>query len=365
MKSDSEYMSQAIKLAENGMHTCHPNPRVGCVIVNNDEVVGEGWHEKAGGPHAEIVALKQAKKQAQGATVYITLEPCCHKGKTGPCTEALIKAGVSKVIVAMEDPNPDVAGRGLKMLRDAGIETEKGVLEADARALNPGFIMRMENRRPFIRCKLAMSMDGRTAMASGESKWITGEEARHDVQHLRARSSAIITGIGTILSDDPSMTVRLDKLVENKEFEQPLRVILDPRLSTPPIARILEQDGRTLVVTTSDEPEVVSDLTKAGAEIILQEGEKDTIDLHDLMRYLADEEINEVLLETGATLSGAMLQAELIDELIIYMAPHLMGSKARGLFNLSGLEAMDQRVSLNIKDIRAIGSDWRITATLA
>ncbi len=365
MKSDSEYMAQALKLAEKGMFTCHPNPRVGCVIVVDGEVVGEGWHEKAGGPHAEIMALRNAKKQATGAVVYITMEPCCHKGKTGPCTEALIKAGVSKVIMAMQDPNPEVAGKGVDDLRGAGIEVETGLLEADARALNPGFIMRMLKGRPYIRSKLAMSLDGRTAMASGESKWITGEEARRDVQFLRARSSAIVTGIGTILSDDPSMTVRINSLVENKNFTQPLRVILDPRLSTPPHARIIKQPGDTLIVTTSEEPEVVTDLANAGAEILYQEaGSQDTIDLHKLMSYLAEEEVNEVLLETGATLSGAMLQAGLIDEVIIYMAPHLMGNKARGLFNLTGIESMDQRIALDIQDIRAIGKDWCITAKI-
>lgn len=364
MKSDSEYMVQALQLAEKGMFTCHPNPRVGCIIVANDEVVGEGWHAKTGGPHAEIVALKNAEKRAQGATVYVTLEPCCHKGKTGPCTKALISAGVSRVVIAMQDPNPEVAGQGIHELREAGIEVETGILEAEARALNPGFIMRMSKGRPYIRSKLAMSLDGRTAMASGESKWITGEEARRDVQLLRARSSAIVTGIGTILTDDPSMTVRVNTLVENKQFEQPLRVILDPRLSTPPIARILEQPGKTLIVTASEEPEVVADLTKAGAEILYQEGRQDTIDLHQLMKYLAGEEVNEVLLETGATLGGAMLQAGLIDEFIIYMAPHLMGNNARGLFNLTGITSMDQRISLDIQDVRAIGKDWRITAKI-
>ncbi len=364
MKSDSEYMAQALTLAEKGVYTCHPNPRVGCVIVANGEVVGEGWHEKTGGAHAEIMALKQANEKSSAAVVYVTLEPCCHKGKTGPCTQALIKAGVAKVIIAMQDPNPEVAGQGVNELREAGIEVETGLLEADSRALNPGFIMRMLKGRPYIRSKLAMSLDGRTAMASGESQWITGEEARRDVQFLRARSSAIITGIGTVLSDDPSLTVRINTVIDNTLFAQPLRVILDPHLSTPPHARILEQAGKTLIVTTSDEPEVVTDLANAGAELLFQEGSQDTIDLHKLMKYLADEEVNEVLLETGATLSGAMLQAGLIDEMVIYMAPHLMGNNARGLFNLSGIEAMDQRISLDIQDIRAIGKDWRITVKI-
>ncbi len=364
MNNDIKYMAQALKLAEQGLTTCHPNPRVGCVIVSEGEVVGEGWHEKAGGPHAEIVALKQAKKKAANSTVYVTLEPCCFKGKTGPCTQALIKAGVSKVVIAAIDPNPKVSGKGVEALKAAGLEVVQGVLTADAEALNPGFNLRMKEGRPFIRAKLAMSLDGRTAMASGESKWITGESARADVHRFRARSGAIISGIGTVLADDPSLTVRLEGVSDQKNFNQPLRVILDPRLSTPPFAKVLSKSDKALLVTANQDPDIVADLSDAGAEILYQPGQQDSIDLPALMTYLAELEINEVLLETGATLSGAMLQAGLIDELIIYMAPHLMGNNARGLFNLPGIDAMDDRIKLDIKDIRAFGDDWRITATV-
>jgi diaminohydroxyphosphoribosylaminopyrimidine deaminase/5-amino-6-(5-phosphoribosylamino)uracil reductase len=364
MADHNQYMTQALRLAEKGMYTCHPNPRVGCVIVKDGEVVGEGWHEKAGGPHAEIVALKQAKKNARDATLYVTLEPCCHKGKTGPCTEAIIKAGVRCVVIAMHDPNPEVSGKGVDQLKHAGIEVIEGVLDEQAAALNPGFIMRMSHGRPFVRCKLAMSMDGRTAMASGESQWITGPEAREDVHRLRARSSAIISGIATILKDDPSLTVRLDELKDNKNFTQPRRVILDPRLSTPPFARVLKQDGETMIVTGSQEPEIVDALVEEGAEILYRPTDQDTIDLTAVMGYLAEIEANEVLMETGATLSGAMLRAGLIDELIVYMAPHLMGNRARGLFDLPQIESMEQRIPVKIHDIRAFGDDWRITATI-
>ncbi len=362
--TEQELMAQALRLARKGEYTCRPNPRVGCVIVNAGEVVGQGWHRRAGQAHAEIIALQDAGERARGATVYVTLEPCCHHGRTGPCTRALIDAGVERVVIAMQDPNPQVAGKGIRALQRAGIETEVGLLESQARALNPGFIMRMQENRPYVRCKLAMSLDGRTAMASGQSRWITGPEARQDVQRLRARSCAILTGIGTVLADDPSMTVRLESLQQETDFSQPLRVILDPHLSTPPDARILAQPGRTVIVSNTEEAEIVDKLTAAGAEIIYHPEGGQMIDLVELMRYLAERQINEVLLETGATLSGAMLQAGLIDELIVYMAPHLMGNQARGLFNLPALELMEQRIGLNISDMRAVGRDWRITATI-
>lgn len=364
MKTDAEYMALAIQLARKGLYTCHPNPRVGCVIVNNGDIVGQGWHEKAGAAHAEVAALRQAKKLAQDATVYVSLEPCCHQGRTAACTEALIKAGVKRVVVGAIDPNPDVKGQGVAALKSAGIEVIQGVLEDDARELNPGFNSRMQKGRPFVRCKLAMSLDGKTAMASGESKWITGEQSRADVHRLRARSSAIISGIGTILADDPNLTVRLDEITQQKHFQQPLRVILDPRLSTPPFAKALSVDNPALIVTVSEDPEIAIELGKAGAEIIFQPGGRDSIDLTALMDFLAEQEMNEVLVETGATLSGAILQAGLIDELVIYMAPHLMGNQARGLFNLNNRELMSDRIDLTITDMRAFGDDWRITATV-
>lgn len=355
-------MSRALQLAERGLYTTDPNPRVGCVLVKDGTVVGEGWHAVAGGPHAEIEALRQAGGNARGATAYVTLEPCCHHGKTPPCSDALIQAGVARVVAAMEDPNPRVAGQGLEQLKRAGMEVASGLLQLQAEALNPGFIQRMRSGRPFIRSKLAMSVDGRTAMASGESKWITGEAARRDVQRLRARSSAIMSGIGTVLADDPSLTVRNES--GELAARQPLRVILDPHLSTPETARFLSQPGKSLIVTATEEPEIQERLERAGAEVVYLPHGIDAIDLHALVRLLAEREINEVLLETGAILSGAVLHAGIIDELVIYMAPKLMGNGARGLFHTPGLDKLADALSLDIRDIRAIGQDWKITARI-
>ena len=359
---DAAYMARALRLAERGLLTTAPNPRVGCVLVKDDTVVGEGWHEFTGGPHAEINALQQAGSRAAGTTAYVTLEPCCHHGRTPPCTEALLAAGVTRVVAAMEDPNPQVAGMGLGALRDAGIDTAAGLLAAAAERLNAGFVMRMRQGRPWVRCKLAMSLDGRTAMASGESRWITGAAARSDVQQLRARSDAIMTGIGTVLADDPSLTVRLDELDDG--FHQPLRVILDSRLRTPPDAKLLDLPGETLIVTGADEADNEARLTRSGISVVtlpLQDGQ---LDLPAVLQYLGTLQVNEVHLEAGATLCGALLQAGLLDELVIYMAPHLLGDAARGLFTLPGLEQMAQRIKLSINDIRAVGDDWRISATV-
>lgn len=356
--TDCRYMARALHLAVRGLYSTDPNPRVGCVLVRDGEIVGEGWHERAGASHAEIHALMQAGDRARGATAYVTLEPCCHHGRTPPCTDALIKAGVARVVVAMIDPNPKVAGAGLAQLVAAGIHTASGVLQAQAETLNPGFMMRMRHRRPWLRCKLAMSLDGRTAMASGESKWITADAARHDVQHLRARSSAILTGIGTVLADDPALTVRLSDTV----LRQPLRVVVDSQLRIPPQARLLRAPGHTWIVTTVQDGARHDALVSDTVTVVAQSTQQRVVDLPALMRMLAEHQINEVLLEAGPTLSGAMLQAGLIDEVIIYMAPHLMGDAARGLFHLPGLQQMDQRIGLDIQDIRAVGQDWRITA---
>ena len=357
--ADNGYMSRALQLARKGLYTTDPNPRVGCVIVKDGEIVGEGWHERAGEPHAEVHALHAAGDKAVGATVYVTLEPCCHHGKTPPCSEALIKAHVGRVVVAMQDPHSRVAGKGLQQLRDAGIEVEVGVLESQAQALNPGFIRRMQTGRPYVRNKLAMSLDGRTAMASGESKWITSAAAREDVQRLRARSSAIVTGVGTVLADDPSMTVRLEGIER-----QPVRVVVDTHLSMPVTARMLQQPGRTLVMTCSDDEAAREALEQAGAEVIVLPFCSDTVDMQAVLDALGEMEINEVLVESGATLSGAMLQAGLIDELVIYMAPIVMGDGARGLFRLPELQTMEQKINLDITDMRAVGIDWRITASV-
>jgi len=360
-------MARAIQLARLGLYTTDPNPRVGCVLVREGQVVGEGFHRRAGEPHAERNALAQAGDLARGATAYVSLEPCCHYGRTPPCTQGLEEAGVSRVVAAMLDPNPLVAGQGLARLRQAGIEAVHGLLEAQARELNPGFIKRMAQGLPYVRCKLAMSLDGRTAMASGESKWITSEAARRDVQRLRARSSAILTGLGTVLADDPSMNVRiapkaLSPAVEAIGARQPVRVVLDPELDMSADARMLDLPGETLVLCTDAAAHRADALESAGARVVTLPGQNGHVDLETALRYLAREEINEVLLEAGATLAGAALAGGLIDELIVYLAPHIMGHGARGLFHLPGLERMQDRIELEITDVRAVGQDWRITA---
>jgi len=356
--ADLRYMARALQLARRGLYTADPNPRVGCVLVRDDRVVGEGWHERTGEAHAEINALQTAGSEVKGATAYVTLEPCSHHGRTPPCADALIEAGIMRVVAAMEDPNPQVAGDGLRRLREAAIDASAGLMAIEAEALNPGFIKRMRSGRPWVRSKLAMSLDGRTAMASGESKWITDELARADVHRLRARSSAIVSGIGTVLADDPALTAR----IEGADILQPLRVVLDPYLSTPPSARILQQSGGALIVCAEEEPAIREALEAAGAEVICLPGREGTIDLPTLMDRLGDRQINEVLIETGAVLSGALLRDNLIDEFVVYMAPHLMGDQARGLFHLPGLGTMKERIELEITDIRAVGRDWRITA---
>ncbi len=354
---DHKFMSRALHLAKKGLYTTAPNPNVGCVLVKAGEVVGEGWHEKAGEAHAEINALKQAGVKAEGATAYVTLEPCCHEGKTPPCTDALIQAKVTRVVAAMVDPHSKVAGKGLDQLQQAGILVEQGLMEEQAKELNSGFIKRMQKRLPYVRCKLAMSLDGRTAMASGESKWITSAAAREDVQRLRARSDAILTGVGAVLADDPSMTVRLDDI-----DRQPLRVVVDTNLSMPTTAKILKEKGKTILMTCSSDEYVAQALKDAGADIHMMPYCNSSVDLKSVLQQLSDMHINDVLLETGATLSGAMLQAGLIDELIIYMAPVLMGNDARGLFALPGLESMQDKIELDITDYRLVGQDIRITA---
>jgi len=352
-------MAHVLQLAEKGLYTTDPNPRVGCVIVKDGKIIGEGWHERAGKAHAEVHALKAAGNQAQGATAYVSLEPCCHHGRTPPCSEALIKAKLARVVIAMQDPHTRVDGGGIAQLREAGIQVDTGLLQAQAMALNPGFIKRMQRGRPFVRCKLGMSLDGRTAMASGESKWITSAAAREDVQRLRARSSAIVTGVGTVLADDPSMTVRLDGLER-----QPLRVVVDTNLSMPETAKMLSLPGRTLVMTCSDDDAARQRLQQAGAEVVVMPYCSNSVSIEAVLDSLAEMEINEVLLETGATLSGAMLQQGLIDELVIYMAPVLMGDSARGLFHLPGMESMADKIQLEFTDVRAVGKNWRITARL-
>ena len=357
---DVRHMAYALQLAKRGLYTTDPNPRVGCVIVRDGRVVGEGWHVRAGEPHAEVHALAAAGPQARGATAYVSLEPCCHHGRTPPCSEALVKAGITRVVAAMPDPNPRVASQGIADLEKAGIRVDIGLLQAESERLNPGFISRMTRGRPYLRVKLAASLDGRTALANGESKWITGEAARADVQRLRARSSAILTGIGTVLADDPSLTVR-DLDIDR----QPLRVVVDPRLRMRPAARMLTLPGATLVVTSERCVNDAAALRTAGAEVFGLPVTSERMNLKLLLEYLATREVNEVLVEAGATLSGELLHDGLVDEVVLYLAPHLLGSSARGLFNIPGLESMAGRIDLDIQDVRAVGKDWRITARVA
>ncbi len=359
-------MQHAIRLAKKGRYSTEPNPRVGCVIVKDGQMVGEGWHKRAGEAHAEINALEQAGSNASGATVFVTLEPCGLTGNTPPCTDALIKAGVGKVIAAMQDPNPLVAGKGLKKCQDAGIEVESGLLERQARELNPGFIKRMETGRPFVRVKLAMSLAGRTAMASGESKWISSDASRDDVQRLRAESSAVLTGIGTVLADDPSMNVRLSAAeLGVEEIKQPKRIVLDSQLRMPATAKIINREGAKegssggeCVVYTTVNVDNKNNYPYIIENNVTLDGK---IDLQLLMKNLAADEINLLHVEAGSVLCGALLKNGLVDEIIIYMAPHIMGDDAKGLFHLPGLEKMEDKIAMQLKDVRSIGNDIRIT----
>lgn len=361
LSSDHIYMARAIQLAEKGLYSTQPNPRVGCVIVANNQVVGEGYHQKAGEPHAEIHALEMAAEKASGATAYVSLEPCSHQGKTPPCADALIDAGVKRVVCAMQDPNPLVSGQGLEKLKQAGIETTSGMLEAEAQAVNPGFIKRMKTGLPFVRVKLAMSLDGRTAMASGESKWITGAAARADVQKLRARSSVVLTGSGTVLADNPSMNVRVSAADLGVDVEpcQPLRAVIDSQLKVKSDSKIFQQSGEAVVYTCKKISAAKGFQTQ---QIVTVNEGSAKVDLLAVLQSLADQQANEVHVEAGSELCGALLEQQLVDEIVVYMAPHIMGDSAKGLFHLPELQAMQQRINLQIKDIRAIGKDWRITA---
>lgn len=347
-------MNRAIQLARKGLYTTHPNPRVGCVLVKNDRIIGEGFHYKAGEGHAEVNALDQAGDSAIGSTCYVTLEPCCHHGKTPPCTDVLIRAGVSEVIVAMEDPNPRVSGQGIARLEKAGIKITPGICREQAEGLNPGFIKRMKTGLPFVRLKIGASLDGRTAMASGESQWITGEASRKDVQKWRAMSDAIVTGIGTVLSDNPSLTVREPDY--DTGGRQPLRVILDSELRFPEHAIMPNLPGETLIITTQK--------TARSGTVTIDAANNGRCDLEKAMRYLADQEINEVLIEAGPILSGAMIQAGLVDDLILYMAPKLLGAEARPLMHLAGLEKLADCIQLEIKSLKRVSEDIRIVARI-
>lgn len=355
---DQAFMQRALLLAAQGLFTTTPNPRVGCVIVKDDQIVGEGWHARAGEPHAEVHALRAAGERARGATAYVTLEPCSHYGRTPPCADALIAAGVARVVAAMQDPNPQVAGNGLRRLKEAGIQVESGLLEGAAQELNIGFISRMTRGRPWLRIKTGCSLDGRTALMDGQSQWITSPESRADVQKLRARSCAILTGIGTLLADDPQLTVR-----EVDIGRQPLRVVVDSRLRTPPAAKILQTPG-VLIVGAVDQPAQRSALEMAGAEVICLSDSYGRVDLAALLAELGRRGCNEVMVESGAVLSGALAQAGLVDEWVIYQAPVLIGDPARGVANL-GLAVLTDKLCPVRVEKEAIGPDlkWMLRFT--
>lgn len=349
---DHQMMQRALRLAAKGMFTTKPNPMVGCVITVGEEIVGEGLHERAGEPHAEAHALTHAGDRAKGATVYVTLEPCAHFGRTPPCAQALIDAGVSRVVIAALDPFAQVDGKGAQMLRDAGITVESGLMEAEARTLNRGYYSRLERGRPFVTLKLGASLDGRTALASGESKWITGDAARQDSQRIRARVGAIITGAGTVLLDDPNMTVRI-----KEDFVPPLRVVLDPGLATITRGRIREGSAPTLYIHAPD-TKVPRDID---AELAVAPVKNTRFDLLSVLHMMAARNINEVLVETGATLAGAFMAAQLVDELIIYQAPILLGDDARPLFDSMHVNSMETKFVLKRTDVRMVGDDLKLT----
>ena len=359
--ADHTYMSLALRLAEQGLYTTQPNPRVGCVIVKSNQIIGQGAHLRAGEPHAEVFALRQAGSNAKDADAYVTLEPCNHHGRTPPCVDALIAAGVKRVVVAMQDPNPLVAGNGIKRLQENGIIVEVGLMEQQAQTLNIGFIARMTKEMPYVRCKVAASLDGRTALNNGKSQWITAEPARLDVQHWRAQSCAIITGIGTVLADNPSMTVRLPHATR-----QPLRVIVDSQLQTPADCKMLDANllaaSPVLITYANDVHLKAPSLVAAGAELMHLPNANGKVDLQTLLSNLAQRGINEVLIEAGQGLNGAFLQENLVDELILYYAPKLMGADAKAMFAIPELENMQQVTDLQILDVRQIGADIRLRA---
>jgi len=356
---DHGMMARALQLAERGLWTASPNPRVGCVLVRDGEIVGEGWHEKAGEPHAEVHALRAAGERARGVTAYVTLEPCSHHGRTPPCAAALIAAGVSRVVAAMGDPNPLVAGQGLAMLRAAGIATACGLLENEARELNIGFVARMTRGRPWLRLKAAASLDGKTALNNGVSQWITGPAARRDGQRWRARACAVLTGIGTVRDDDPQLNVR-----EVATTRQPLRVVVDSQLQTPLTARIL-QGNPVLVAAAVDDEKRANSLRAAGAEVAVLPNSHGKVDLKNLLEELGCRGINEVHAEAGFRLNGSLLRAGLVDELLLYLAPCLIGHEASGLFNLPELTTLEGKQRLAIRDLRQVGADIRVLARLA
>lgn len=356
--ADYEYMARALQLAQRGLYTTTPNPRVGCVIVRDGAVVGEGWHERAGAPHAEINALAATGGRARGATAYVTLEPCHHHGRTPPCDEALIAAGVARVVVAMRDPDPRTAGLGMARIIQAGVTATTGVLENEAREINIGFVSRLTRGRPWVRMKIAASLDGKTALANGESQWITGEAARSDGHHWRARACAILTGIGTVRDDDPQLTVRA---VDTPR--QPRRVVVDSRLETPLTARILAGGGVLIACAVEDKTKI-GQLQDQGAEVIVLPDTAGKVELPALMQELGRREINELHVEAGFKLNGSLINAGCVDELLLYFAPCLLGERSRGMADLPELADLGGRRGLTIGETSMVGSDLRILARL-
>jgi diaminohydroxyphosphoribosylaminopyrimidine deaminase/5-amino-6-(5-phosphoribosylamino)uracil reductase len=355
-QTDHRFMDQALQLARRGLYSAHPNPRVGCVIVSDDRVAGQGWHEKTGQAHAEVMALAEAGELAGGATAYVTLEPCSHHGRTAPCADALIDAGIARVVTAMVDPYEEVSGRGLERLQEAGIEVETGIMEDAARWLNRGFICRCERGRPWVRVKMAVSLDGRTALANGDSQWITAPAAREDVQHWRARASGILTGRGTVTADNPSLTVRLPGVDAS-----PLRIIVDSHWQTPVNAHIFSTPGEILVAGL-ESAVVPEDLAASGATLLALPAGNNGVDLTALMNELGKRQLNELHSECGPGLAGALIEQGLVDEMLIYVAPKLMGSDAQGMFAIAGIAQMSAVKKLDFRDIRQVGDDLRIIA---
>lgn len=358
--TDYVFMSTALRLAEKGLYSTTPNPRVGCVIVQNEQIVGSGWHEWAGQAHAEINALNAAGEAARGATAYVTLEPCSHYGRTPPCANVLIEAGIARVIIAMEDPNPMVSGRGCGLLKHAGIAVQTGLLQSQAHALNVGFVTRMMYKKPWVRIKAAVSLDGKIALNNGTSQWITGEAARQDGHHWRARSCAIVTGIGTVKSDNPQLTVR-----HVQTSRQPKKVIVDSQLAIPLDARLLQGEEVFIFTANNDNQEKEEALSRLGAQVVVLSNVEGAVDLKKMITMLAtDFGMNEVLVEAGGGLNGALVNAGLVDEMVIFLAPHLLGNNAQGMINLPELMYLEQKKSLVIKDLRMVGQDIRIVARL-
>ena len=356
--ADHGFMGQALELAARGLYTTTPNPRVGCVIARDGTIVGAGWHEKAGMPHAEVLALKAAGARARGATLYVNLEPCSHHGRTPPCADAIIDAGVGRVVAAIQDPNPRVAGAGFARLRAAGIAVEPGLMEDEARELNIGFFSRMTRGRPWVRMKIAASLDGRIALANGKSQWITGEAARADGHRWRARACAILTGFGTVRDDDPQLNVRG---VDTPR--QPLKIVVDSKFETSPSARLLK-GGKTLVVGAVNEEKEILALEAAGAEVITIPNDRGKVELFGLMEELGRRELNEVHVEAGTKLNGSLLEAGVVDELLVYLAPSVIGDSGRGMVHLPEITELSQASALKIREVERVGADLRILARI-